>query len=267
MSNEHADDIAFDELPAEERLFRMRHSAAHVLAEAVLEIIPEAKYAIGPPIEHGFYYDFDLPRSLTPDDLEELERRMRASIARDVPIEGRDIPVAEARELFASQPYKLELIDDIGEDSVGHFVHGDFQDLCRGGHTERTGQIGAFKLTEAAGSYWRGDERNPMLQRIYGTAFASEKQLEAHLAALEAARQRDHRRVGAELDLFMTDPISPGSPFYLPKGMILYNGLVDYIRDLYPKYGYQEVMTPQTPIGCQVSRIAWPGRSEAMVRP
>ncbi len=239
------DDVPFDQLSPEERLFRMRHSAAHVLAEAVLEMFPEAKYAIGPPIENGFYYDFDLPRTLTPDDLEHLEARMRRSIAADLPVRGEWIPKDRAREIFKNQPYKLELIDDIPDETVGHFMHGDFEDLCRGGHTERTGQIGAFKLTHTAGAYWRGDEHRPMLQRVYGALFPTQSELDAYLKAREEAEQRDHRRLGRELDLFHLDPISPGSPFFHPKGAILYNGLVEYVRSLYPKYGYSEVITPQ----------------------
>ncbi|MEX2229459.1 MAG: threonine--tRNA ligase [Dehalococcoidia bacterium] len=235
----------FEALSPEEQLFRMRHSAAHVLAEAMLELIPEAKYAIGPPIEHGFYYDFDLPRTLTPDDLVLLEARMRNTVEADLPITGEWIPKARARTLFKDQPYKLELIDEILDDTVGHFRHGEFQDLCRGGHTERTGQIGAFTLTHTAGAYWRGDERRPMLQRVYGALFRTQAELDAHLKAREEAELRDHRRLGRELDLFHLDPISPGSPFFHPKGAILYNGLVEYIRGLYPRYGYQEVITPQ----------------------
>jgi threonyl-tRNA synthetase len=237
--------VPFGQLPGEERLYRMRHSAAHVLAEAVLEMFPEAKYAIGPPIEHGFYYDFELPRSLTPDDLETLEARMRRSVEADLPIHGESIRKERAREVFRDQPYKLELIADIEGDTVGYFRHGEFQDLCRGGHTERTGQIGAFKLTHVAGAYWRGDERRPMLQRIYGALFPTQEELDAYLKAREEAERRDHRRLGRELDLFHLDPISPGSPFFHPKGAVLYNGLVEYIRSLYPKYGYDEVITPQ----------------------
>jgi threonyl-tRNA synthetase len=238
-------DVSFDQLPPDERLFRMRHSAAHVLAEAVLEAFPEAKYAIGPPIDNGFYYDFDLPRPLTPDDLVSLEARMRTSVERDLPIHGEQIAKDRAREVFAQQPYKLELIEDITDDTVGYFRHGEFQDLCRGGHTERTGQIGAFKLTHVAGAYWRGDEHRPMLQRVYGALFPTQAELDAYLLAREEGERRDHRRLGRELDLFHLDPISPGSPFYHPKGTVLYNALVDYIRDLYLEYGYQEVITPQ----------------------
>ena len=244
-SDQHDTEVPFDELHAEERLLRMRHSAAHVLAEAVLERIPEAKYAIGPPIEHGFYYDFELPRPLTPEDLTALEKRMRRTVKANVPIEGHQIPKEEARTLFAAQPYKLELIDEIEGEAVGHFRHAQFDDLCRGGHTERTGQLGAFRLDRVAGAYWRGNERNPMLQRVYGLLFATQEELDAYLEARKEAERRDHRRLGRELDLFHLDPISPGSPFYHPKGTVLYNGLIDYMRDLYQEYGYQEVITPQ----------------------
>ncbi|MPZ99019.1 MAG: threonine--tRNA ligase [Dehalococcoidia bacterium] len=240
----HDDETPFAALPAEERLFRMRHSAAHVLAEAVLEMFPEAKYAIGPPIEHGFYYDFDLPQPLVPDDLEKLEARMRQSVKADLPIHGEQISKGRAREVFANQPYKLELIDDIEDDTVGYFRHGEFQDLCRGGHTDSTGQIGAFKLTHSAGAYWRGDEHKPMLQRIYGALYPTQEDLDAYLQSVEEAQRRDHRRLGRELDLFHLDPISPGSPFFHPKGATLYNGLVEYVRELYPRYGYDEVITP-----------------------
>lgn len=170
---------------------------------------------------------------------------MRRSVAADLPILGAQIPKAEARQRFAGQPYKLELIDDIPDDTVGYFRHGEFQDLCRGGHTERTSQVGAFKLTHVAGAYWRGDEHRPMLQRIYGALYPSQEELDAYLQSVEEAERRDHRRLGRELDLFHLDPISPGAPFYHPKGALLYHGLIDYIRSLYPKYGYQEIVTPQ----------------------
>ena len=228
-----------------DRLSRMRHSAAHVLAEAVLERFPGAKYAIGPPIENGFYYDFELPRPLTPEDLAVLERRMRKTVKANVPIEGRQIPKEQARALFSDQPYKLELIDEIEGATVGHFRHARFDDLCRGGHTERTGDLGAFRLDRVAGAYWRGDERNAMLQRVYGLLFETPEELEAYVEAREEAERRDHRRLGRELDLFHIDPVSPGSPFYHPRGTVLYNGLIDYVRELYVEYGYQEVITPQ----------------------
>ena len=235
----------FDQLPAEERLFRQRHSAAHVLAEAILEMFPEAKYAIGPPVDNGFYYDFELPRPLTPDDFPALEARMRLTVERDLPIRGEQIPKAQAREIFKDQPYKLELIEGIEDDTVGYFRHGEFQDLCRGGHTERTGQLGAFALDRVAGAYWRGDEKNAMLQRVYGLLFPTDADLEAYRETRAEAERRDHRRLGRELDLFHIDPISPGSPFFHPKGTVIYNELIDYMRELYREYGYSEVITPQ----------------------
>ena len=237
-------ELAAPQAPGD-RLSRMRHSAAHVLAEAVLERFPGAKYAIGPPIDNGFYYDFELPRPLTPEDLAVLERRMRKTVKANVPIEGRQIPKEQARALFSDQPYKLELIDEIEGATVGHFRHARFDDLCRGGHTERTGDLGAFRLDRVAGAYWRGDERNAMLQRVYGLLFETPEELEAYVEAREEAERRDHRRLGRELDLFHLDPVSPGSPFYHPRGTVLYNGLIDYVRELYVEYGYQEVITPQ----------------------
>jgi threonyl-tRNA synthetase len=237
--------VAFDDLPAEERLFRMRHSAAHVLAEAMLERFPEAKYAIGPPIEHGFYYDFELPRPLTPEDLQWLEQRMRRSQKRNLPIEGEQIAKGEAREIFANQPYKLELIDDIEDDTVGHFKHGEFEDLCRGGHTETTGQLGAFKLTHSAGAYWRGDEHNTMLQRVYGVLFPTEEELQAHLDAVEEAQKRDHRRLGRELDLFSThEEFGPGLIYWHPKGGRIRNEIEDAWREAHYDGGYEIVFTP-----------------------
>jgi threonyl-tRNA synthetase len=226
-------------------LYRQRHSAAHIMAEAVLEMFPEAKYAIGPPIENGFYYDFDLPRPLTPEDLDEIDRRMRRSIDADKPFLKSEAPKDEARQLFAGQPYKLELIDGIEAPRVGICRHGNFTDLCGYPHVESTGKVGAFKLMSVAGAYWRGDEHRPMLQRIYGTMFPTQEELDEHLHRLEEAEKRDHRRLGRELDLFFVDPIAPGSPFFLPKGALLYNQAVEFIRGLYRKYGYQEVITPQ----------------------
>ena len=243
--SEQSDTAPFDHLDGEEQLFRMRHSAAHVLAEAVLETFPDAKYAIGPPIKHGFYYDFELPRSLTPEDLEQIERRMRASIERDVPIEGQQLAKDEARRVFAGQPYKLELIDDIEDETVGHFRHGEFQDLCRGGHTERTGQIGAFKLTHVAGAYWRGDERNKMLQRVYGALYPTQQELDAYLASVEEAERRDHRRLGRELDLFsMHEQYGPGLVYWHPKGGRIRVEMEDLWRREHLKAGYEIVFTP-----------------------
>ncbi|MGE0058421.1 MAG: threonine--tRNA ligase [Dehalococcoidia bacterium] len=226
-------------------LYRQRHSAAHIMAEAVLEVFPEAKYAIGPPIENGFYYDFDLPRPLTPEDLDVLDAKMRASIGADKPFVKSESSKADAQAFFADQPYKLELIEGIPADHVGICKHGNFTDLCGYPHVESTGKVGAFKLMSVAGAYWRGDEHRPMLQRIYGVMFPTQQELDDYLHRLEEAEKRDHRKLGKELDLFFVDPIAPGSPFYLPKGAFLYNTAVDFIRGLYRKYDYKEVITPQ----------------------
>jgi threonyl-tRNA synthetase len=229
----------------DELLYRQRHSAAHIMAEAVLEVFPEAKYAIGPPIDNGFYYDFELPRPLTPDDLDQLDRLMRQSIAADKPFLRSEASKNEARRIFADQPYKQELIDGIDAPDVGICKHGAFTDLCGYPHVESTGKVGAFKLTSVAGAYWRGDEHNQMLQRIYGVMFPTEAELADYLAKLEEAEKRDHRKLGRELDLFFVDPIAPGSPFFLPKGAIIYNLATNLMRDMYARYGYQEVITPQ----------------------
>jgi threonyl-tRNA synthetase len=239
-----------EEIPAQikgmdELLYRQRHSAAHIMAEAVLEVFPEAKYAIGPPIENGFYYDFELPRPLTPDDLTELDRRMRASIKADKPFIKSTASKDEARRIFGNQPYKLELIDGIDAPDVGICRHGDFTDLCGYPHVDSTGKVGVFKLTSVAGAYWRGDEHNQMLQRIYGVMFPTQKELDEYLLRLEEAEKRDHRRLGRELELFFVDPIAPGSPFFLPKGATVYNLAIEFMRGLYWRYGYQEVITPQ----------------------
>jgi threonyl-tRNA synthetase len=229
----------------EEALYRQRHSAAHIMAEAVLGIFPEAKYAIGPPIENGFYYDFDLPRSLTPEDLETIDKLMRESIAADKPFVKSTASKEDARAFFKDQPYKIELIDGIDAPDVGICKHGNFTDLCGYPHVESTGQVGAFKLMSVAGAYWRGDEHNAMLQRIYGVMFPTEAELADYLERLEEAERRDHRRLGRELELFFIDPIAPGSPFFLPKGAVLYNLAQDFMRSMYTRYGYQEVITPQ----------------------
>ncbi len=229
----------------DELLYKQRHSAAHIMAEAVLVVFPEAKYAIGPPIENGFYYDFDLPRTLTPDDLEVIDKLMRESIGADKPFIKSESSKDDARVFFAEQPYKLELIDGIPADIVGICKHGNFTDLCGYPHVESTGKVGAFKLMSIAGAYWRGDEHRPMLQRIYGVMFPTEAELAEHLHRLEEAEKRDHRKLGKDLDLFFVDPIAPGSPFFLPKGVTLYNLATDFVRDLYRKYDYQEVITPQ----------------------
>ena len=225
---------------------RIRHSVSHIMADAVLQLFPDAKYAIGPPTDDGFYYDFDVPRPFTPEDLEQIDALMRERIAEDVPFVRTEISRAEAKAAFLDQPYKQEIIDGIPDgESIYTLQHGPFTDLCGGIHVERSGQVAAFKLLSVAGAYWRGDERNPMLQRIYGTAWESQKALDNHLAMLEEAERRDHRRLGRELDLFLFDPIAPASPFFLPKGAVVYGQLVDFVRGLYQRYGYQEVITPE----------------------
>ena len=227
----------------------IRHSAEHVMADAVKRLFPEVQIDVG-RTDHSekFQYDFLIDHPFTTDNLEQIGKEMGKILAEKSEFVREVMTRDEAREFFQKrgEDLKVARLNDIPEgDEITVFRHGEFVDLCRGPHVQHADQIGAFKLIESAGAYWRGDESNPMLQRIYGTAFSTEKLLQEHLARIEEAKSRDHRRVGADLELFFTDSISPGSPFYLPKGMILYNGLVDFIRSLYPKYGFQEVMTPQ----------------------
>ena len=241
-------------------LYRLRHSAAHVMAEAVLEMFPGGQAAIGPPIENGFYYDFDLPRPLTPEDLETIEKRVREIIKGKHPFHRREVSSEEAREFFTDQPYKLELIDGIiegatdeygepieGETVLSTYKHDTFEDLCRGPHVENTGQIPAegFKLLNVAGAYWRGDEHRPMLQRIYGTAWPSKKELKKHLAWLEEVEKRDHRRLGKQLDLFSTSPhLGGGLILYHPKGGLIRKIVEDFWRSEHEKAGYDFVYSP-----------------------
>ncbi len=239
-----------DMSPEEQSDYRdtLRHSAAHVLAEAVLKLFPEAKLTIGPPIRDGFYYDFDVARPFTPEDLEAIEVEMRASIRANSPFVEREVSRDEARVLVADNRYKQEIIDGIPEDEQVTFTshsNGAFDDLCRGGHVESTGRISAFKLLSAAGAYWRGSEANPMLQRIYGTAWESRDKQKVYLKQREQAQQRDHRRLGAQMGLFFFDQVAPANPFFRPKGAFVYNKLFDYVRGLYDRYGYDEVITPQ----------------------
>jgi threonyl-tRNA synthetase len=251
----------------DEQLYKIRHSAAHVMAQAVLTIYPEAKVAIGPPIDTGFYYDFDLGkeengrlRTFSPEDLEAIEKRMRQIISGKHKFNYRQVTADEARQLFHDQPYKLELIAGLekgGVDEYGNEVaekppistykQDTFEDLCRGPHVEHTGQIppDAFKLMSVAGAYWRGDEHNPMLQRIYGTAWRNKKELNEHLQMLEEAKKRDHRKLGRELDIFIFDEeVGPGLPLWLPNGTILVEQLEQLAWDLENHAGYQQVRTP-----------------------
>ena len=228
-----------------EKLEIMRHSAAHVMAEAVQSIFPDAKFGIGPAIESGFYYDFALPRSLNPDDLETIEAKMREIIASDVPFIREEVAKKEARQLFATQPYKLELIDEIPDSKVSLYRQGSFVDLCRGPHLSSTGEIKAFKLVSIAGAYWRGDESRPMLQRIYGVVFDTEEALAEHLEKLEEAARRDHRKLGRELDLFsIHDEAGPGLVFWHPKGAVIRRVIEDFWKEEHIKRGYDMVYTP-----------------------
>jgi len=232
---------------AHDRLDTMRHSTAHVMAAAVLDLFPEAKLGIGPAIRDGFYYDFDLPRALTPADLEAIEERMRSQVAANLPFErselGRDEAVA--RETAAGQTYKAEIIGELPQDEVISFYqHGDFIDLCRGPHLESTGKIGPFKLLNSAAAYWRGDEKRPMLQRIYGSVWETQEDLDRYLWRVEEAKKRDHRKLGRDLDLFSFHPESPAAPFWHPRGMALWRALEDWSRQVRSEGGFVEVRTP-----------------------
>ncbi|MGQ9927113.1 MAG: threonine--tRNA ligase [Chloroflexaceae bacterium] len=249
--------------PQDDPYYRLRHSLAHVMAQAVLELFPEGKIAIGPPVENGFYYDFDLPRPLTPEDLAEIEARMRRIISGNHPFIYRVVSPEEARELFKDQPYKLELIEGLiqGADEYGERPEGNgagttiistyrqdtFEDLCRGPHLEHTGQIDpeAFKLMSIAGAYWRGNEKNPQLQRIYGTAWNNRAELEQYLWRLEEARKRDHRRLGKELDLFsISDEVGPGLILWHPRGALIRVIAEDFVRQAHLNAGYEWVFSP-----------------------
>jgi len=226
-------------------LEKMRHSAAHVMAEAGESLFPEAKFGIGPSIEDGFYYDFDLPRSLTPEDLPVIEDGMRAIIVQNVPFIKEEVSKEKARKIFARQPYKLELIDEIPDEKVTIYKQGSFTDLCRGPHVASTGEIKAFKLTHIAGAYWRGDEKRPMLQRIYGVAFESEAELADYLARQAEAMRRDHRRLGRELDLFsIHEEIGPGLICWHPKGAVIRRVIENFWEEEHIKRGYEIVYTP-----------------------
>ena len=225
---------------------RIRHSAAHLMADAVTRVFPEAKLGIGPPTEDGFYYDLEVSRPFTPEDLEKISGIMQDTMDRDLPFVLKEHERGEIKELCHDQPYKLELIDEVPDDeALTTYSHDTFTDLCQGPHVASTGKIPAFKLLSVAGAYWRGREDRPMLQRIYGTAFESREALDEYLNRLAEAEKRDHRKLGRELDLFIFDPIAPASPFFLPKGTVLYSLLIEYVRGLYSRFGYQEVITPE----------------------
>jgi len=220
-----------------------RHSSAHLMAQAVLSLFPSAKPTIGPVVEEGFYYDFDA-KPFTPEDLARIEARMAEIVQADLKLERLELSREQALEIFADNPYKCEMIRELPEGSISAYRQGDFIDLCRGPHVPRTGVLRAFKLTKVAGAYWRGDARNAQLQRIYGISFPDQGQLDEYLRRMEQARERDHRRIGQEMDLFSFHEEGQGFPFWHHKGMVLRNVIVDYWREAHRRYGYQEIQTP-----------------------
>src|SRR5262245_13564794 len=225
----------------------LRHSTAHLMAQAVQSLFPGTQVTIGPTIEDGFYYDFKRAAPFTPEELASIEARMRELAEQNLKITREEMPRNAAIELFheLGEDYKVAILEEIPEPTVSLYHQGDWVDLCRGPHVPSTGNVRAFKLTGIAGAYWRGDENNEMLQRIYGTSFPSQEALKQHLQLLEEAKRRDHRKLGRELDLFSFHPIAPASPFFHPKGALVYNLLIAYMRSLYERFGYQEVITPQ----------------------
>lgn len=223
----------------------MRHSTSHVMAGAVKTLFPDAKFAIGPAVEDGFYYDFDLPRTLTMEDLPAIEAKMKEIIAAKQPFIREEISTAEALQIFYDQPYKIELINDLGADRVTIYRQGDFVDLCRGPHLQSTGDVKAFKLTSVAGAYWRGDEKRPMLQRIYGVAFTNQADLDAHLQKIAEAAKRDHRKLGKELDLFsLHEDAGPGLVYWHPKGATVRQLIEDFWKVEHRRRGYDVVYSP-----------------------
>jgi len=233
------------EQPEEKGIETIRHSASHIMAEAVLSLFPDAKFGIGPAIENGFYYDFDLPRSLTTDDLPAITDKMNEIISGNLPFSREEVSKAKAQQVFASQTYKLELINEIEDDTVSLYSQGEFIDLCRGPHIKSTGEIKAFKLLSIAGAYWRGSEKNPMLQRIYGVAFDTRKALKIYLNKLEEAGKRDHRKLGKELDLFsIHEESGPGLVCWHPHGATIRRIIEDFWKDEHIRRGYDILYTP-----------------------
>ena len=225
-----------------------RHTTSHIMAQAIKRLFPSAKLAIGPSIENGFYYDIDMDRNFTPDDLEAIEKEMAKIVSEDLAIERFELPREEAIKLMEEkeEPYKVELIKDLPEDAVISFYRqGEYVDLCAGPHLMSTGLVKAFKLTSSSGAYWRGDEHNKMLQRIYGTSFPKKADLDHHLEMIEEAKKRDHRKLGKELELFFFDETAPGMAYWLPKGFTMLNTLIEFWRKEHKKYGYQEFSGPQ----------------------
>lgn len=239
--------VEFFTFDSQEGKDTLRHTASHIMAQAIQHLYPGVKFAIGPSIENGFYYDLDTEHRFTQEDFPAIEAEMAKIVKENLPITKEILSRADALKLFkdAGQDYKVELIQDLPEDAViSLYRQGDFYDLCAGPHCESTGRVKAFKIQTVAGAYWRGDEKNKMLQRIYGTAFEKKSELDDYLKMMEEAEKRDHRKLGKQLGLFMLSEYGPGFPFFLPKGMIVRNLLIDYWREVHRRYGYQQVMTP-----------------------
>lgn len=252
---EHDAAVEFVTPDTPEGLHAIRHTAAHVMAQAIQHLFPDVKFAIGPAIANGFYYDLDSEHTFTPEDLQAIEKEMAKIVKQNIPLQRAELPRSEALAMFAAkdEKYKVELINDLPEDAIiSTYTQGDFTDLCAGPHCPSTGRVKAFKLQSIAGAYWRGNEKNKMLQRIYGTAFPSKEELDAYLHMLEEAAKRDHRKLGKELDLFAIMDEGPGFPFFLPNGMVIRNELINYWRQVHHRYGYEEIKTPMI-----LSRKLW----------
>ena len=252
---EHDAAVEFVTPDTPEGLHAIRHTAAHVMAQAIQHLFPDVKFAIGPAIANGFYYDLDSEHTFTPEDLQAIEKEMAKIVKQNIPLQRAELPRSEALAMFAAkdEKYKVELINDLPEDAIiSTYTQGDFTDLCAGPHCPSTGRVKAFKLQSIAGAYWRGNEKNKMLQRIYGTAFPSKEELDANLHMLEEAAKRDHRKLGKELDLFAIMDEGPGFPFFLPNGMVIRNELINYWRQVHRRYGYEEIKTPMI-----LSRKLW----------
>lgn len=252
---EHDAAVEFVTPDTPEGLHAIRHTAAHVMAQAIQHLFPDVKFAIGPAIANGFYYDLDSEHTFTPEDLQAIEKEMAKIVKQNISLQRAELPRSEALAMFAAkdEKYKVELINDLPEDAIiSTYTQGDFTDLCAGPHCPSTGRVKAFKLQSIAGAYWRGNEKNKMLQRIYGTAFPSKEELDAYLHMLEEAAKRDHRKLGKELDLFAIMDEGPGFPFFLPNGMVIRNELINYWRQVHRRYGYEEIKTPMI-----LSRKLW----------
>jgi threonyl-tRNA synthetase len=231
-------------IDSSEGLEVLRHSTAHAMAQAIVELYPESKLTIGPPIENGFFYDIEVAGRITDEDLSRIEERMREIVALDLPIVREEVSKAEAEALYADNPYKTEIIEGLEDGEISVYKQGDFFDLCSGPHVPSTGRLGAFKLQNIAGAYWRGDEKNPMLTRVYGTAWPTQKELKAYLRRLEEAKARDHRKIGKDLDLFTFSPdTGAGIPLFLPKGEMMRHLMEDYVREVQTRHGYEHVWT------------------------